>query len=395
MGHVLRNGKLKEDALSRSVNRIMDKYRTDNNEADPGNGVRLVLSSDPITLRTGLAGMLSVYAVVNALAAKGAEPQTLSTVILLPPGSTEEELRVIEEQIGAAAKAERIIVTGGHTEVTTAVMRPVIIASGTGIIRRSGADSDVISGADSDVISDADSDVISGADSDVISDADSDVISGADSDLVSGAAGKRSFAGWDIVMSKYAGIEGTAMLAAEMRAKLADKFSEFFVKEAGGFTSMLSVRPEAVATQSIIPEAVMMNASEGGIYAALWKLADKCGAGITVDLKKIPVRQETIEISNYFDFDPYMMESAGSLLMAVPEGRGEELVQALADGSLGAGCNLNNNGKNGQNSGKTEFRIPAAVIGKMTAGNDKVIINGDDRRFLTAPEPDSLIKILS
>ena len=379
MGHVLRNGKLKEDALSRSVNRIMDKYRTDNNEADPGNGVRLVLSSDPITLRTGLAGMLSVYAVVNALAAKGAEPQTLSTVILLPPGSTEEELRVIEEQIGAAAKAERIIVTGGHTEVTTAVMRPVIIASGTGIIRRSGADSDVISDADSDVISDA----------------DSDVISGADSDLVSGAAGKRSFAGWDIVMSKYAGIEGTAMLAAEMRAKLADKFSEFFVKEAGGFTSMLSVRPEAVATQSIIPEAVMMNASEGGIYAALWKLADKCGAGITVDLKKIPVRQETIEISNYFDFDPYMMESAGSLLMAVPEGRGEELVQALADGSLGAGCNLNNNGKNGQNSGKTEFRIPAAVIGKMTAGNDKVIINGDDRRFLTAPEPDSLIKILS
>ena len=379
MGHVLRNGKLKEDALSRSVNRIMDKYRTDNNEADPGNGVRLVLSSDPITLRTGLAGMLSVYAVVNALAAKGAEPQTLSTVILLPPGSTEEELRVIEEQIGAAAKAERIIVTGGHTEVTTAVMRPVIIASGTGIIRRSGADSDVISGADSDVISDA----------------DSDVISGADSDLVSGAAGKRSFAGWDIVMSKYAGIEGTAMLAAEMRAKLADKFSEFFVKEAGGFTSMLSVRPEAVTTQSIIPEAVMMNASEGGIYAALWKLADKCGAGITVDLKKIPVRQETIEISNYFDFDPYMMESAGSLLMAVPEGRGEELVQALADGSLGAGCNLNNNGKNGQNSGKTEFRIPAAVIGKMTAGNDRVIINGDDRRFLTAPEPDSLIKILS
>ena len=371
MGHVLRNGKLKEDALSRSVNRIMDKYRTDNNEADPGNGVRLVLSSDPITLRTGLAGMLSVYAVVNALAAKGAEPQTLSTVILLPPGSTEEELRVIEEQIGAAAKAERIIVTGGHTEVTTAVMRPVIIASGTGIIRRSGADSDVIS------------------------DADSDVISGADSDLVSGAAGKRSFAGWDIVMSKYAGIEGTAMLAAEMRAKLADKFSEFFVKEAGGFTSMLSVRPEAVTTQSIIPEAVMMNASEGGIYAALWKLADKCGAGITVDLKKIPVRQETIEISNYFDFDPYMMESAGSLLMAVPEGRGEELVQALADGSLGAGCNLNNNGKNGQNSGKTEFRIPAAVIGKMTAGNDRVIINGDDRRFLTAPEPDSLIKILS
>ena len=379
MGHVLRNGKLKEDALSRSVNRIMDKYRTDNNEADPGNGVRLVLSSDPITLRTGLAGMLSVYSVVNDLAAKGAEPQTLSTVILLPPGSTEEELRVIEEQIGAAAKAERIIVTGGHTEVTTAVMRPVIIASGTGIIRRSGADSDVISGADSDVISDA----------------DSDVISGADSDVVSGAAGKRSFAGWDIVMSKYAGIEGTAMLAAEMRAKLADKFSEFFVKEAGGFTSMLSVRPEAVTTQSIIPEAVMMNASEGGIYAALWKLADKCGAGITVDLKKIPVRQETIEISNYFDFDPYMMESAGSLLMAVPEGRGEELVQALADGSLGAGCNLNNNGKNGQNSGKTEFRIPAAVIGKMTAGNDKVIINGDDRRFLTAPEPDSLIKILS
>lgn len=370
MGHVLRNGKLKEDALSRSVSRIMDKYRTDNNEADPGNEVRLVLSSDPITRRTGLAGMLSVYAVVNGLAAKDAEPQSLSSVILLPPGTTEEELRMIEEQICAAAKAERISVTGGHTEVTNAVTRPVIIASGIGIVKNNHRE---VSGRADEGNSNNIGRVYA----------------------TTGIVNKHSYEDWDIVMSKYAGIEGTAMLAAEMRAKLADKFSEFFVKEAEGFTSMLSVRSEALVTQSIIPEAVMMNASEGGIYAALWRLADKCCSGLTVDMKKIPVRQETIEISNYFDFDPYMMESAGSLLMAVPKGRGEELVQALADGSLGAGCNMNNNGKNGQNSDKTEFRIPAAVIGKMTAGNDRVIISGDDRRFLTAPEPDSLIKILS
>ena len=38
--------------------------------------------------------------------------------------------------------------------------------------------------------------------------------------------------------------------------------------------------------------------------------------------------------------------------------------------------------------------IPAAVIGKVTAGNERVLLNGEERRFLEPPKTDELYKIL-
>ena len=38
--------------------------------------------------------------------------------------------------------------------------------------------------------------------------------------------------------------------------------------------------------------------------------------------------------------------------------------------------------------------IPAACVGKVTAGNARVIVSGEERRFLEPPKADELYKVV-
>ena len=51
--------------------------------------------------------------------------------------------------------------------------------------------------------------------------------------------------------------------------------------------------------------------SEGGIFGALWEMADGAGIGLDVALKRIPIQQETVEICEFFGVNPYQMLSDG------------------------------------------------------------------------------------
>jgi hydrogenase maturation factor len=115
--------------------------------------------------------------------------------------------------------------------------------------------------------------------------------------------------------------------------------------------------------------SAMHDVTEGGVFGALWEMAAASGTGIEVDLKKIPVRQETVEICEYFDINPYMLISSGAMLIATAHG--SHLVDRLA----AAG-------------------IHGAVIGCATSGNDRIIRNGDERRFLEPPKTDELFAAL-
>jgi len=86
-------------------------------------------------------------------------------------------------------------------------------------------------------------------------------------------------------------------------------------------------------------------------------------------LKKIPIRQETIEICEYFDLNPYKILSGGCLLIATEDGNG--LVMELE-----------------------KANIPAVVIGKATEGRDRVLINEDERRFLETTQTDELYSLI-
>ncbi len=174
-------------------------------------------------------------------------------------------------------------------------------------------------------------------------------------------------AGMDIIVTKWVGIEGTTILAKEHAKELKAKFGAEFVEAAMAFDQYLSVVPEAaVAVNSGVVS--MHDVTEGGIYGALWEMAEASGVGLTVDVASIPIRQETVEICEFFDINPYQLISSGTMLMAAEDG--PALVEAL------------------QAAG-----IFAAVIGKFTEGKERIIIRSGEKGFLEAPKVDELYKV--
>ncbi len=138
------------------------------------------------------------------------------------------------------------------------------------------------------------------------------------------------------------------------------------IDRAKGFDQWLSVLPEArIAAAGGV--SAMHDVTEGGIYGALWEMAEASGTGLEIDLKKIPVKQETIEICEFFDINPYELISSGSMLMAASDGN--RIVRELE--------------KQG---------IHAVVAGRATKGNDRILYTNSEQRFLEPPKTDELYK---
>jgi hydrogenase maturation factor len=171
----------------------------------------------------------------------------------------------------------------------------------------------------------------------------------------------------EIVVTKWIGLEGTVILAAEQQEKLCTRFTQPFLDRAESYLTQLSVIPEAaVAAKSGV--CAMHNASQGGIFGALWEMAEAAGVGLEIDLKKIPIRQETVEICEFFDINPYKLLAQGAMLMAAEDGNA--LVAALcAEG------------------------IPATVVGKATDSNDRILLCDGERRFLETAQTDELLHV--
>ncbi len=323
-------GKVSETVLKRS---IFKQIHTKRDEVLLGAGVGedcaamklspgeiFVISTDPITGTVRDVGMLAIQITANDLASSGAEPVGVMLTVLLPEEITEEDIREMMRQVEEACARFHIQVMGGHTEVTRAVTQPVISVTGVGKVR--------------------------------------------EDHLVSTAGAKP---GQDILVTKWIGIEGTSIIAKEKEEELLGRFSAAFVDTAKGFDRYLSVLPEsAIAVEHGV--SAMHDVTEGGIYGALWEVAEASGIGLEIDLKAIPIRQETVEICEYFELNPYYLISSGCMLMAAD--RGHDLARKL------------------EASG-----IPAAVIGKATDGKARRVWNGGEESFLERPKPDELYKI--
>jgi hydrogenase maturation factor len=172
----------------------------------------------------------------------------------------------------------------------------------------------------------------------------------------------------DLVITRWIGLEGTALLAKAKEQELKQRFPADFVEDAIRFRELLSVIPEA-AVAAKAGAAAMHDGSWGGIFGALWELAEASGTGLVIDLKKLPIRQETVEICEYFDLNPYELLSGGTMVIATAEG--EKLVAALQDKA-----------------------IPAVVAGRITSGNDRLVLRDGEKRFLEPPKQDALYRIL-
>ena len=175
--------------------------------------------------------------------------------------------------------------------------------------------------------------------------------------------------GGDIVLSKWAALEGTAVIAKAREDDLRREFSDSFIRSAKDFTGLISVEKEETLAESLGASG-FYRAGEGGIYRSLWEFAEILGVGMDIYLRDIPIRQETVEIANFLDIDPYKLLSGGSLIMTAE--RGHDLVRML------------------KNEG-----INAAVIGSTNGSKDRVILNDGMRRFISPRDGDEIFKVVA
>lgn len=280
---------------------------------------------------TGMGQLIQRCA--NNLAAGGARAADIQVALLLPETAEEADIRLLMQEAAEKCRELDICIAGGQTRISGAVKSAVAVVTGCGIPFDAGENITAVKKTN-------------------------------DRHRLSEPA-----PGQDIVVSKWIGLEGTAILARKNRERLLARYPAYFVEEAAGFDRWLSVIPEA-ATAVKSGVCAMHDASEGGIFGALWELAQRAGAGLTIDLKKLPIRQETVEVCECCSVNPYELLSGGSLVMTAWDGR--SLAEALeAEG------------------------IPAAVVGRLTDSNDRIIVNDGEIRYMDRPGQDEIYRWLS
>lgn len=323
----MKNGKISDSILKRSV---LKKCRTKHPAVLQGAGAgqdsavfslqqeKIVSAAvQPELLEDKKMIGYTLEHAVNNLACSGCLPAAVLLTVLLPQDAQEKDLKEIMDEAEETCKNLGIQIAGGHTQVTDAVKRPVfnVTAIGFGSQDR--------------------------------------------------AAGKTG-AGKELVMTGFAGLEGTALLARARRDELCRRFPVDFVEHAKSYADRISIVKEAfIAWEK--GAALLHDASQGGIFGALWELCEKAGCGMEANLRLIPIKQETIEICEYFGLNPYCLKSGGALLIAAESG--EELVAELAHRG-----------------------IPACVIGRLTDSNDRILLNGEEKRFLDKPAQDEYFR---
>lgn len=265
-------------------------------------------------------GQLAVYAAVNGLTAHGAKLSGISVSITMPEGTPEPQLRQLTALLEQSCSRLDIDIWGGHTAVSPYVTEMIVSVCAAGT-------ADGVQQCSPYTLRDGD----------------------------------------DLVMTGWAGLSGTAIIARRAMDRLCEKYHPDFISGTQQFFQAADVSP-AAALLSDFNISGVKDVGSTGIYGALWELAAAGGAGFEVYLKKILLRQETVEISNYFDINPYRLESAGALLAAVDHG--DRFVQA---------CH--------------KAGVHAAVIGTVVSGNKKLIINDEEVSCMDAPRGSEMAKI--
>jgi hydrogenase maturation factor len=279
-----------------------------------------VATTDPITGAGAHMGRLAVHVACNDLATTGAEPVGLLITLLLAEATAEADLERFMRDAGPAAQTLGVEIVGGHTEVTPGIPRSIVVLTAIGRAPRNG--------------------------------------------FVSSSGGRPGNA---LVMTKSAGIEGTAILASDLADRLRTAVGDPTLARARAFIDRVSVVSEGRLAARWGATA-MHDVTEGGVLTGVWEIAQASQCGVYLDADAVPVAPETGAICRALEADPLALISSGSMLIAVSDPA--PLMAAL--GQAG---------------------IPAATIGRLTPHGAVVVRNGVTAA-LVPPDRDELWRLL-
>ncbi|MGY5863913.1 MAG: AIR synthase family protein [Candidatus Thorarchaeota archaeon] len=242
----------------------------------------IVVATDPITGSISDVGWLAVHVNANDIATFGISPRWFLTSIILPEGSTPDQLENIMKQIDEVCQNLGIAVAGGHSEVTEGIDRPIVAGFMIGI-------------AD-------------------------------DGEYVT-SSGARP--GDSIIVTKTIALEGTSILATEGEEYLANKVPATTIEHAKRLRFQISVVAEGVAAFETGFVTAMHDPTEGGLSGGLHELCDASNVGFEIYSDAIPLDDSTYEICSILEISPMELISSGCMIVCCKEENVNEVVNTI------------------------------------------------------------------
>ena len=241
-----------------------------------------IVSMDPITGAVERIGWEAININANDVATFGVEPAFFFSCIMLPENADSKIIETISTQMHNAAKELGIAIVGGHCESTPGLAHPIVVGCIMGLTEKGK--------------------------------------------YVTAAGAK---AGDKLILTKSAGIEGTAILATDREAQLAKTFDSTLLDSAKGFYKQISVVKDALTAYKAGGVHAMHDPTEGGILNGVHEMADAAGLGVLIFEEKITVEPETAKICRFYEIDPLQLISSGALLIAADPQAVTKIINAL------------------------------------------------------------------
>jgi hydrogenase expression/formation protein HypE len=249
----------------------------------------LIVSMDPITGALERIGWEAVNINANDVSTFGVEPTFYLSCLLLPKNADRKTVETISSQMNKAAKDLGMAIVGGHCESTPGLTNPIVVGCTIGI---------------------------------------------AEKGKYVTAAGAE--AGDKIIMTKSAGIEGTAILASDRENQLKKALSAKMLNDAKKLYTQISVVKDALTAFETGGVHAMHDPTEGGIAGAIHEIADASHLGMRIFEERIRVRPETAKVCEFYQIDPLQLIASGSLLIAAEPGYDRKIIVALEKNEISA-----------------------------------------------------------
>lgn len=258
---------------------------------DLGHDELLLAKTDPITFATDAIGHYLVAVNSNDIATAGGAPRWLLVTALLPAAeATDALVEDIFAQLREACERIGVGLVGGHTEVTDAVERTVLVGQMLGTVARER--------------------------------------------LVRPDGVRPDDA---ILLTKGVPLEGTSLIAREMRDDLlARGYAVDFIERCAGllFDPGIMVLPEAQAMCAAVRPHALHDPTEGGLATGLWEMAEASQVGLRIERERIPVLPEGQRLCDDYGIDPLGLIASGSMLAAVAAEEAEGAIAACTEAGV-------------------------------------------------------------
>ncbi len=280
----------------------------------------LVYKADPITFPTPNPAKYLITVNKNDLATAGALPYGITVTILLPPDSTESSLLELQSNLSDICNKHKISILGGHTEITQATQNPILSASMIGFVPP-----EFYIPRDPQV-------------------------------------------GDSIICLGWVGAEGTGILLVEAEDILSKHLDPIEYQHGVNIGNDLDISNQIVDCNRKWHDELHLvhDATEGGIFGAIYECLAPKGFGSEIVSQKIPLAAVTKKLAKILKINPYKLLASGAVLLICDRNKAPEITEFL-------------NKKN----------RPVEIIGRVTEKGSPIRVDG---KSIHPPEADHIIQ---